>query len=148
MTKETLRPKMPLDDRVSFQSYTSMGGSNTFNKALNDLKVKKKKPPNVEYGAWLSKEIGKQFTIYVDMSVLIYIIQSKINIGFDSFFFKGQDDGALMKRYNEALTPYLDPLMVFENVILVFETGGSRIGKKRCKILNNGLRNVFLKSFK
>ena len=125
-----------------------MGGSQTFNKALNELKVKKKKPPNVEYGAWLTNEIGKQSTIYVDMSVLIYIIQSQSNIGFDSFFFKGQDNGALIKRYNEALAPYLDPLMLFEKVILVFETGGSRIRKKRSKIVNNGLRNVFLKRFK
>jgi hypothetical protein len=81
------------------------------------------------------------------MSVLIYIIQSKSNIGFESFFFQSQDDGALIQRYTESLTPYLDPLKEFENVVLVFEAGGNRIRKKRSTILNNGIRNVFLKRF-
>ena len=118
-----------------------MGGSNTFNKALNSLKIKKKKPPNVVYGTWLASEIGQQSRIY-----LFYIIHATSALGFDSFFFESQQAGDLIQRYVDALAPYLQPLENF-NVVMVFEAGGSRQNAKKSRILNNGIRNVFLKRF-
>ena len=123
-----------------------MGGSNTFNKALNALNVKKKKPPNVLFGTWLANEIGQQSKIYVDMSVLLYCIHATSSLGFDSFFSQGQDDDDLIQRYLIQLEKYLDPLQTF-NVVMVFEAGGSRQNSKKSRILNNGIRNVFLKNY-
>ena len=146
LTKETLRPQTPLDDRVSFQSYT-MGGSNTFNKALNDLEIKRKKPPNVDYGTWLGTQVPLETQIYVDMSVLLYMVHATSNLGFESFFAPVNVDDGLIQHYLNQLQRYLDPIFSFENVLLVFEAGGSRHNRKRSTILNNGIRNVFLKNF-
>lgn len=127
-----------------------MGGSSTFNKALNGLDVKRKKPPDVSLDVWLSSVIEetKNTTVYVDMSVLIRAIHGKSTLGFDAFFAHPSSvRETLLAAYCSALEPYLKPLQVFGKVVLVFERGGSRQSPKRIAKLNGGIRNVFLKKF-
>ena len=124
-----------------------MGGSQTFNKALNDLKVKIKKPPDINYVSWLGSNTNPKTTIYVDVSVIFYILHATSDLGFESFFCNTNVDDSLVQRYLDKMNRYLEPLKIYSKVVMVFEAGGSRQNRKRSKNLNNGIRNVFLKKY-